>query len=150
MNLCEEVSIWAGRYGYEKKIRTSPLPQDYFLVSGIVNNLNTQPFTKEEYEGKQHAILTHDKQTVNGSFYFGMGLLVPATNLVETFHTPEENADIIKTWCVKMKPDANGEYNFRIYAAWELRDEQFREREAFTALIAHEAQRINHPVIIHL
>lgn len=49
-----------------------------------------------------------------------------------------------------MKPDANGEYNFRIYAAWELRDEQFREREAFTALIAHEAQRINHPVIIHL
>lgn len=150
INLCEEVSIWAGRYGYEKKIRTSPLPQDYFLVSGIVNNLNTQPFTEEEYEGKQHAILTHDKQTVNGSFYFGMGLLVPATNLVETFHTPDENADIIKTWCVKMKPDANGEYNFRIYAAWELRDEQFREREAFTALIAHEAQRINHPVIIHL
>lgn len=74
------------------------------MVTGIVNNLNTQPFTEEEYEGKQYAMLTHDKQTVNGSFYFGMSLLVPACNLIETFHAPEENADIIKTWCVKMKP----------------------------------------------
>ena len=119
-------------------------------MTGIVNNLNTQPFTEEEYEGKQYAMLTHDKQTVNGSFYFGMSLLVPAYNLVETFHAPEENADIIKTWCVKMKPDANGLYNYRAYAAWELRDKQFREREAFINLIAHEALCINHPIIIQL
>lgn len=149
INLCEEISIWAGKYGYEKKIQTSPLPQDYFLVSGIVSNLNTQPFMEEEYQGKQHAIMTHDQQTVNGSFYLGMGLLVPVTNLIETFHAPDENADIMKTWCVKMKPDANGEYKFRAYAAWEMRDKQFCKREAFAALIAHEAECINHPVVIH-
>lgn len=95
-------------------------------------------------------MLTHDKQTVNESFYFGMSLLIPGNNLVETFHAPEENADIIKTWCVKMKPDANGLYNYRAYAAWELRDKQFRERETFINLIAHEALCINHPIIIQL
>lgn len=142
--------MWAGKYGYEKRISTTTLPGNYFLVTGIVNNLNTQPFTEEEYEGKQYAMLTHDKQTVNESFYFGMSLLIPGDNLVETFHAPEENADIIKTWCVKMKPDANGLYNYRAYAAWELRDKQFRERETFINLIAHEALCINHPIIIQL
>lgn len=150
IDLCEEISIWAGKYGYEKRISTTTLPGNYFLVTGIVNNLNTQPFTEEEYEGKQYAMLTHDKQTVNESFYFGMSLLIPGDNLVETFHAPEENADIIKTWCVKMKPDANGLYNYRAYAAWELRDKQFRERETFINLIAHEALCINHPIIIQL
>ena len=119
------------------------------LLAGTVES-NKDSFTEEEYEGKQYAMLTHDKQTVNGSFYFGMSLLVPVDNLIETFHTPEENADIIKTWCVKMKPDANGLYNYRAYAAWELRDKQFREREAFINLIAHEALCINHPIIIQL
>lgn len=150
IDLCEEIGIWAGRYGYEKRVWTSALPEHYQLVTGVINNLNAQPFIEEEYEGKQHAILTHDKQTVNGSFYFGMGILIPTANLVETFHTPEENADILKTWCVKMKPDADGTYSYRAYAAWELRDEQFREREAFVSLIAHEAQCMNHPIITHL
>ena len=119
------------------------------VLAGTVES-NKDSFTEEEYEGKQHAMLTHDKQTVNGSFYFGMSLLVPVDNLIETFHTPEENADIIKTWCVKMKPNANGLYNYRAYAAWELRDKQFRERETFINLIAHEALCINHPIIIQL
>ena len=119
------------------------------VLAGTVES-NKDSFTEEEYEGKQYAMLTHDKQTVNESFYFGMSLLIPGNNLVETFHAPEENADIIKTWCVKMKPDANGLYNYRAYAAWELRDKQFRERETFINLIAHEALCINHPIIIQL
>ena len=125
-----------------EKIKTRGLTTFYF------NDRNNKDF--QEYEGKQYAMLTHDKQTVNESFYFGMSLLIPGNNLVETFHAPEENADIIKTWCVKMKPDANGLYNYRAYAAWELRDKQFRERETFINLIAHEALCINHPIIIQL
>lgn len=150
IDLCEEIGIWAGKYSYEKKIRTSALPKHYQLVTGIINNLNTLPFIEKEYEGKQHAMLTYDKQTVNGSFYFGMGILVPIANLIETFHTPEDNADILKTWCVKMKPDTDGIYSYRAYAVWELRDKRFREREAFVSLIAHEAQCMNHPIIIHI
>ena len=149
INLCEEITIWAGKYGFEKKITTSALPDQSYLVTGIVHNLNTQPFTEKVYENKQLSMLTHDKQTVNGSYYFGMGLLIPTTNAISTFHTPDEKADIQKTWCVRMKPDTRGEYHYRTYAAWELRDEQFSKREAFVSLLNHEAACINHPVIIH-
>lgn len=149
INLCEEITIWAGKYGFEKKVTTSALPAQSHLVTGIVCNLNTQPFTEEVYEDKQLGMLTHDKQTVNGSYYFGMGLLIPAVNALNTFHAPDAKADIQKTWCVRMKPDAKGNYRYRTYAAWELRDKQFSQREAFTSMLAHEALCINHPVIIH-
>lgn len=144
----EEVTIWAGKYGYENKVTTTALAEGSCLVTGIVANFNDMPFREEVYDHRLLSMLTHDKQTYNKEYYFGMGLILPLENVIETFHTPNADDDIIKTWCVKMKPTTGNTYKFHVYAAWELGDPVFQNRDAFVALIDKYAEEINHPVIM--
>ena len=48
----ETVTIWAGKNGYEEEIRTSPLPENAVLVTGLVANNNTKEFVEKQYAGK--------------------------------------------------------------------------------------------------
>jgi hypothetical protein len=100
----ETVTIWAGKNGYEEEIRTSPLPENAVLVTGLVANNNTKEFVEKQYAGKWVSMITHDKQTVNKDYELGMALLIPKDQLVETFHAPDEGNGILKTWCAKLKP----------------------------------------------
>lgn len=144
----EEVTIWAGKYGYENKVSTTALPDDSYLVTGIVANFNDMPFTEKQHHNKLFSMLTHDKQSYNKEYHMGMGLILPLGNVAETFHAPETNADIIKTWCVKMRPASDNTYRFNVYAAWELSDPVFENRDAFVTLIDGCAEEINYPVVI--
>lgn len=149
INVDEEICIWAGKQGYGKRIKTSLLPASTSLVTGIVSNLNTQPFVEREYEKRLLGLMTHDRQTVNCNASLGMGIIVPCDNVVAVFHAPEDGmADIRKTWCVSMKPDADGGYSYYVYAACELGDKRFRDRQEFLSMMDREAERLNHPVVV--
>lgn len=145
----EEICIWAGRQGYSKRVKTSLLPTNTSLVTGIVSNLNTQPFVERKYEKRLLGLMTHDLQTVNCNAYLGMGIIVPCGNVLAVFHAPEDGTDDIrKTWCVSMKPDADGGYSYYVYAACELGEKRFRDRQEFLNLMDGEAERLNHPVVV--
>lgn len=143
----ETVTIWAGKYGHEEEIRTSPLPENAALVTGIVANNNTKEPVERQYEGKWVSMITHDKQTVKKDYELGMALLIPKEQLVETFHAPEEGTGILKTWCAKLKPGEKG-YCYQVYAGWELGVEDFSGREDFIRLIDSYADCLNHPVVV--
>lgn len=146
----ETVTIWAGKYGYENKVQTSALPKHSYLVTGIVANNNDEEQLEKKYDRKLTSMITHDKQTYKKEYYMGMALIIPESNLVQTFNTPEEGPGILKTWCAKLRPDVGNEYDFNVYAAWELGDQRFSERDFFVQLIDSYAERINYPVKVTL
>lgn len=45
-------SLSGGKNGYEEEIRTSPLPENAVLVTGLVANNNTKEFVEKQYAGK--------------------------------------------------------------------------------------------------
>lgn len=147
VNVNEVVTIWAGKYGYENKIKTSALPAGAYLVSGIVTNNNDKPELQKKYKGKYTAMITHDMQTYNKTWYMGMSLIIPNGNLVKTYDAPKTGKGIVNTWCVKMKP-VNGYYNYNVYAAWEISDKRFRDRAYFVNLIDGYGDKLAQPVIM--
>jgi len=150
VNVQADVTIWAGKYGYENVIRTDSLPDHTFLVTGIVTNNNEKELIKETYGGKTVAMMTHDKQTYNKEWYMGMGLLIPSSNLKNTFRAPIQGNGIINTWCAALCPDEKNEYRYNTYAVWEKSDERFKDREEFIKLMEQYALSLNVPVQVEL
>ena len=150
IDVSEEITIWAGKYGYENKVRTTMLPPDSHLVTGIVANNNNESFSEQKHDNRLLSMLTFDKQTYNKEYYMGMALILPLENVEETYHSAKENADIQKTWCVKMKSNHDRIFRYNVYAAWEMGIEKFKERRMFVNLIHHYAECINKPIVIHI
>jgi hypothetical protein len=147
VDVTETTTIWAGKYGYENVIETSALPTGDTLVTGIVRSFcDNAPVEKKI--GDRIVMMTHDRQSYNKEWYMGMALTVPQENSLETFDTPDTGvgADIIKTWCLKLKPSADGKIRFNVYAAWELQDTRFTQADFFFRLIEEEAERQTSPV----
>ena len=149
-HLHQEVTIWGGYYGYEQIMTVSELPAGSSLVTGIVASRNSQPYVEHSHEDRLVSMATHDLQSYNKEYYIGMGLILPAENAAGSFHSPEEEGDLRKTWCMALRPDANGRYQYRVCAAWEHRDPRFRDRSYFLDMIDRYAQAINHPILIHI
>ena len=146
----ETMTIWAGKYGYENEITTSPLPDNAVLVTGIVGNFNDMPQRLETYDRKVVSMSTHDRQTYNKEWYMGMSLIMPVSNYSDVFNAPDKGSDILKTWCVKMKPNEEGKYLFNAYAAWELADEQFTNRDYYMNMIDSYARNMVNPVVVEI
>lgn len=144
IDVTETVTIWAGKYGYENVIRTSPLPQGAKLVTGIVDSLNDCPGF-EAVEGGWHIMATHDKQTYNKVWYMGMALLINTDNYLKAFEAPKSGEGITTTWCATLKPDSRGEYRFNCYAGWELSDARFTEADYFFDLMKVYAKELSRP-----
>lgn len=138
----ETTTIWAGSYGYENKVSISPMPAGCSLVSGIVRNNNDKELVEKSWNNKVRGMITHDKQTYNKEYYMGIAMLIPEEEVIELFDIPEKGKGIDFTWCVKLKPDKQGFYNYKVYAAWEFQDERFTDRDYFINLISEEALRV--------
>ncbi len=145
-----EVCIWAGKYGYENRITTSKLPLNAVLITGIVSNFNNMSIEIKKQGGKYITITTHDKQTYDKEWYMGMSLIVPTNNFIQVFDAPATKSEIVKTVCVKMKPCKRNDYQFNTYAAWELADIQFANRNAYIKLIDNYASSMANPIKIKI
>jgi hypothetical protein len=149
VDVTETTTIWAGKYGYENVIETGALPAGDTLVTGIVHSFNDNALVEKKI-GDRIVMMTHDRQSYDKEWYMGMALIVPQENGFETFDTPDTGAgaDIIKTWCVKLKPGTDGKIRFNVYAAWELQDPRFTQADFFFRLMEEEAERQADPVKI--
>jgi hypothetical protein len=150
VDVTETTTIWAGRYGYENTVETGVLPAGDTLTTGIVRSFNDRPLVEKVIGDRYTLMMTHDRQTYNKEWYMGMALIVPQENMYETFDTPEAGANIVKTWCVKLKPAAANTYRFNVYAVWELQDTRFSASAFFFDLIEKEALRMLHPVKVEI
>lgn len=146
VDLQEIITIWAGKYGYESQITTSRLPENAFLVTGLVNIENEQTEVTQKYCNKYLSMSTHDLQANRKTWYLGLSLILPAANVDSLFEAPRENSNIMNTWCVRMKPDAAGEYRYNAYAAWEMSDQRFCSRDFYLKMIDGYAEAMCRPV----
>ena len=80
----------------------------------------------------------------------GMSLIIPVSNYSDVFNAPDKGSDILKTWCVKLKPNEEGKYLFNAYAAWELADEQFTNRDYYMNMIDSYARNMVNPVVVEI
>lgn len=147
-HLKQRITIWGGCYGYENVVTVSGLPEGSRLVTGIVANQNDMPFVENVHDGRLVSMTTHDRQSYNKEFYFGMALIVPKVNAAGSFHSPGEEGDILETWCMALQPDESGIYKYNVYAAWEHRDTRFKNRQYFLDLIEGYARSMNNPILI--
>ncbi|MDH6343175.1 hypothetical protein M2480_001801 [Parabacteroides sp. PFB2-12] len=149
VNVQQTVTIWAGSYAYENKMTTSPLPAGCAMVTGLVRNNNHQPLVEKTWQNQHRGMVgmvTHDKQSYNKEYYMGLALLLPEEQVVELYDIPEKGKGIDYTWCVRMKPDSQGEYNYKVYGTWELNDPRFADRAYFLGLIDQDGDRMINPV----
>lgn len=146
VNVQETMTIWAGKFGYENVVRTSPLPPGTRLVTGIVNNLNNMPYDQRKI-GKYQIMTSHDRQTYNKEWYMGMTLLIDEDNWIDTFEAPVSGNGITTTWCVNLTPDPQNEYRFYCCAAWELTDKRFADREFYLDMINNYAQELSNKIV---
>ena len=139
----ETMTIWAGKYGYENKVKLSNLPEGAKLVTGIVNDFNDMAYIRKDV-GNYELMITHDKQTYNKVWYMGMAVMVDKNNWTGVeFEAPKKGPGISTTWCTELQPNENGEYNFNCCAAWEITDPKFTEREYFDSVVSDYAWEIS-------
>lgn len=149
VNVNETMTIWAGKFGYENVIKTSTLPKNSYLVTGIVNNLNNMPYEQTEV-GTYKLMATHDKQTYDKTWYMGMGMLIGQDNFIDTFEVSESGKEITSTWYAKLKPNKKNEYCFNCYAVWELTDERFTNRQYFLEMMYRYANDLSNKIILEI
>jgi len=146
VNVREVMTIWAGKFGYENVITTSALPSNCRLVTGIVNNFNDMPYSLEKV-GNYQMMSTHDKQTYDKVWYMGMSLLIENENWIKTFEAPKTGNGITTSWCAELRPNKVGEYRFNCYAAWELTDKRFTNKDFYLEVIRGYANELSSKII---
>ena len=149
INLLQTITIWAGKHNYENIIEAENIPHGFNLVTGIVRSLNREPLVEKQSE-KFYLMMTHDRQTTDPLNYMGMALMIPKQNFVTAFDTPDVGNNIVGTWCAKLGLNTENIVTFDAYAAWELQDPQFSDRDYFIKYIESEAYKKDHPVKISI
>ena len=148
VNVYETMTIWAGKYGYENRIKTTPLPKATHLVTGIVNNFNDRPYTQEKV-GRFEIMSTHDKQTYDKVWYMGMSVLIDEENWTnQLLEAPKTGNGITTTWYTLLKPDKQGEYRWNCCAAWEITDERFADKDFYINMIREYSNELSTKVTV--
>lgn len=148
INLSQRITIWAGKHNYENVLTVGQLPAGFHLITGIVRLQNKMPLVHTDNKSN-HSMLTHDKQTIAPLKQMGMALIIPSSNFVTAFDTPDSGTGILSTWCAKLIPDKN-KINFDVYATWEQEDSRFADRDYFIRFIQSEVDKKGIPVRVIL
>lgn len=148
INLSQRISIWAGKRNYEDLVRVEHLPAGFYLITGIVRLQNKMPLVYKESQS-YHSMLTHDKQTIAPLKQMGMALVIPSSNFVTAFDTPNKGTGILSTWCAKLVA-TNNTINFDVYATWEQEENRFADRDYFISYIQSEVDKKSSPVMVIL
>ena len=148
VDVYETMTIWAGKYGYENVIKTTPLPKGTHLITGIVNNFNNMPYTQEK-TGRFEIMSTHDKQTYDKEWYMGMSVLIDKDNWTnKMFEAPKTGTGITTAWCAVLKPDKKGVYRWNCAAAWEITDERFIDKGFYINMIREYANELSNKIAV--
>ena len=145
-DLTEEISIWAGKYGYNSRVVMPGVEEKKTLVTGIVNLHSDTVYQGDARDFK--IIYTHAKQSANKpSDYLGMGILVDKKYYAGMESTPKGKKDEVSdTYAIKMNYD--GEVSYSFYAGWELTNKEFKNKQKFFEVIENDGLRKANPITV--
>jgi hypothetical protein len=144
--ILHQVSIWGGTPCYQSQVTISGLHGDEELLTGIVN-LHSDSLMLEKINESVIIAATYDKQGFLGE-NLGMGILLKASEYIDTMMAPEEGEGIDQTYLLKIKPTENVPVAFRFYSAWEYQDPEYASRGKFMDRLKLEAEKMSSPLRI--
>lgn len=131
-----QITIHAGGRSYWSKVWVNDLQGDEELVTGIVNLHNIPADTLAN--GNKRILYALGPQGFSGEL-LGMGLIVPADQLVRYWEAPSSGNGIVSTHLVTMKLNKEKPAEYRFMAAWETSDPQITDKNYFVQLLKAEA-----------
>ena len=147
IDLSHQVTIWAGRYGYESQIELMNTDEADTLLIGLVNIHNDEePELVEDSESGYNIFFTHDRQTYDKEWYLGMGLIFPNENFIDYTEAPEESSGVTNSYILRFNLEDENFLKYYVFTGWELSDKNFTNREYFRQLLHDELQAIANPV----
>ncbi|MEX0609211.1 MAG: DUF4861 domain-containing protein [Balneolaceae bacterium] len=149
LNLTNEVSIWAGKYGHANKVQLTNSESADTLIVGLVNIHNDNPpELLEDQASGLSAFLTHDQQTYDKEWFLGMALIFPNESFLEYRKAPESGLGITNSYFTLFEMEEEQTLEYHVFAGWELSDERFTDAEYFREFITEEMQKIAEPLQI--
>lgn len=146
VKLFQDISITAGKYAWKSDVKIDNSPDEYELVSGIVNK-HSEEAILTDIQKNYKLLLTHSKQAEDGSM-LAMGILTPNVNFKLNAETPDTGKGIIETYYLVLKPDSNSINSFYFYALWARSDERFNDVNSVKAVIESDAYKLDNPILI--
>ncbi|MBR3288121.1 MAG: DUF4861 domain-containing protein [Bacteroidales bacterium] len=147
----QTVVIWAGRYGYENRLEAKGIPAGSQLVTGLVTSRNDMPLHKDVF-GNLDVMLTHDLQSYEKDFWFGMCVMIPSVYFDRDFEAPEvgrpgKDPGLIQTWCARLNMP-EGKACYYVFGAWGEGDRRFEDRQFFVNTMKKEGQLLSNRATI--
>ena len=139
-HISQYVSITAGQYAYRSVVFADELPEDAYLIAGIVNMLSDELFVEKAGE---HVILyTHSRQAEDGKC-LAMALIIPEEYLIGEEEAPGTGPGIIQTNYAKMGLAGKKEALYYFYSLWETSDPNFADPDFVKEYLVNEALKLN-------
>ena len=131
-----QITIYAGGRSYWSKVWVNNLQGDEELVTGIVNlhNIQADSFAT----GNKKILYALGNQGFSDEL-LGMGLIVPADQLVRYCEAPATGNGIVSTHLASIKLNNESPSEYRFMAAWENSDPQIKDKDYFVRLLQAEA-----------
>ncbi len=144
-DIVDEISIWGGTNFYKSKITVKGLTGHESLITGIVRHCDS--LIVDEPNDQYVFFATHCNQAYEGE-KLGMAILVKTDDLITTINAPETGKGIINTYMVDLKLHKDKPTAYCFYSGWEKQDSRFADADFFKHVIADDANRMAHPVIV--
>lgn len=135
-------SIWPGMYAYQNTVQLKHLKGDETLVIGLVNSNTTKQVQEVSINDKWIALFTHDKQSMNKTWYMGLALILPKEQYLGYMEAPK-TGKLSNTFLAKMKAVNEQPLTYYAVATWELSDPKFSDEAYFRNYITQLGQQLN-------
>jgi hypothetical protein len=145
VNVDHYISIWAGQYAFKSTLFVNGLPENTYLIAGIVN-MHSDTLYTEKFDGIT-CVFTHGEQSENKDI-LAMAILVPDVYFAGVGKASDSGAGIIQTYYTKLKPDDNNKAEYFFFSLWEGSDKRFNKVDDVKEFLKQEALKLYRPLEI--
>ncbi len=146
ISLVHDISIRGGAWFYESRVTLSGPVTLPTLISGISTMSLDDQGEVMTSEGKIQIVSTFGKQSYNKE-YLGLAIMLPATAYAGYELTgTEADHGITNSALIKMNAENKLPAIFRFYAAWEVSDPRFSDKNYFSEFLKKEATKWAEPL----
>ena len=139
------ITTTAGQYAYKSTVFAGGIPDNAYVIGGIVNMLSEELFIEES--GDYIILFTHAPQAEDQT-WLAMALMMHRNYFKGSGEAPVTGPGIIETYYAKMDLDGTKEIEFYFYSLWETSDSRFADIEYVKEYLRNEGIRMSNPVDI--
>ncbi|MCU7549428.1 DUF4861 domain-containing protein [Chitinophagaceae bacterium LB-8] len=145
----QTTSIWPGMYAFKNTVSIDHLQGDEQLLIGLANSNTAKKPTELILNDQWVALLTHDKQSINKTWYLGMALILPKDVYQGYIEAPKQGR-VSNTFLGRLKIRNHQPISYYAVACWELTDPQFSKADYFTNYVRNMVDQMTAEVKVKI